>query len=475
MLNEKLEQAKTQNRHSNARMILILSLVGTACLLLVVALSVMDFSGSQIKPEQEIAKATETLSEGERDALRELFKEKLQLFEGELEPKISTKKLADWNETKALEIHSLKEKSITSFAGGEYQKALGQMDSAITLAEDSLKAQQAEFDQAFLDAQTFFEQDQYDQAKLNIDRALAIFNDHEGAQHLAQQINKLPELLPLLEEVQIARSENNLEKEYSLLGQVLELDPNRTHLKPRMAELEGMIKDRLYQQHIQLAFAAIEKGMAQKARENYEMAARIYPDQEEVRLVKQKLLALESQLRFEAAIQQADQFIRKDQWQTAKVYFEKAAKENPAHKTVVQGLERANEILRLNKAFEGYMNNPYRMSVSSYKQKVEADLVLSETYGNYSFSLMNKANDLVQLVDKLKQKKDVFVISDNETFVQVRGVGKVGKTKGRSIKLTPGEYTFEGLRDGYRTKLIKVVIPYDQDGTQVKVICDEPI
>ena len=88
---------------------------------------------------------------------------------------------------------------------------------------------------------------------------------------------------------------------------------------------------------------------------------------------------------------------------------------------------------------------------------------------------MQQAKRVITLMQAMNQTKEVSVVSDNQTFVQVRGVGKIGKTTHKVIRVKPGNYTFEGFRDGYKTKLVKVIVPYDQKTINVKVICDEPI
>ena len=67
------------------------------------------------------------------------------------------------------------------------------------------------------------------------------------------------------------------------------------------------------------------------------------------------------------------------------------------------------------------------------------------------------------------------VVSDNQTNIIVRGVGVVGITLSKTIQLTPGRYKFEGKREGYKSKLIDVLIPYDKTSYRLSVICDEPI
>jgi len=59
--------------------------------------------------------------------------------------------------------------------------------------------------------------------------------------------------------------------------------------------------------------------------------------------------------------------------------------------------------------------------------------------------------------------------------VLVRGIGKVGVISQKTIKLKPGNYTFEGTRNGFKSKLLQVLIPHDQNNYSVRIICDEPI
>jgi len=72
-------------------------------------------------------------------------------------------------------------------------------------------------------------------------------------------------------------------------------------------------------------------------------------------------------------------------------------------------------------------------------------------------------------------KIPVTVTSDNQTFILVRGVGKVGVTQQRTIQLKAGVYTFEGMREGYKSKLVELRIPIGSDSIGVRIVCDERI
>ncbi len=476
MLNEKLAKAEQENRKQRRKMLVVLGAIGALCAVLVVAVSVFKFPTSETKEAvPSVSSKVEDVSQAELEKARSAFKEKLQIYENQLEPLVKAETFEKWNAQKSFEIDQQKRKAISSFSNGDYAQALNQLDDAIINAKEALHAQQDQFDKLLDEAQQQYDADNYELAKFNIDKAISIFPNSDPAIALQKKIELLPQLTPLLGQAHVAKVENNPEKEFSVLSKVIAIDPSRTAVKERLAALEIILKDRLFQKNITQALSDIESGNAQKARQNYERARVIYPDREEIAIVQKKLLVLESRIRFNTALSQAEKAIQQDDWAQAKRYFEKAAKENVTNTRVVEGLGRANEILRLKSAFTEFQSNPYRLTNANYRKKAEADLVVSEEYGNYSFSLMHQADDLTVLIDRLNHKKEIFIESDNQTFVQVRGVGKVGKTLGRSIQLKPGQYTFEGIRTGYKSKLVKVLVPYNKDGVKVKVICDEPI
>ena len=68
-----------------------------------------------------------------------------------------------------------------------------------------------------------------------------------------------------------------------------------------------------------------------------------------------------------------------------------------------------------------------------------------------------------------------MVRSDGKTEISVRRVGIVGKTLEKVINLRPGDYTFEGKRAGYKSKLVKLTVPFNGTGLDIKIICDEQI
>jgi tetratricopeptide (TPR) repeat protein len=475
MLDKKLEEAKRQNAQKRQTLIMLLIGVGALCALILVGVSSFDFSPKAAKEVVSTTSVKADLSQVELDLARETFKEKLKVYENDIEPSVQAAPLESWNGEVAFEIKNLKEKALKDYSEGGYTNAINELDKLSLLATQTLKDLFQLYTDEMTQAQTAFAQDNYDMAKLHVEKALSLNPTSEEALDLKAQVDQLPEILSLMEAVKVADVENDLVKERDLLLQVSALAPDRQGVKERLSFLNEKLKGFAFEGYISQGFSAISKRHANGAREAYQAAKTIYPDRDEVALLYTQLLSLEKEIRVSKALNAAKESIRKDDWAGAKTYFETAQKDAPNQDEVVSGIKRADQIIGLKSAFSEFEKNPYRLTNANYRKTVEQALLQSEEAGNYSFSLMHQADKISKLMNAMNQDKAIDVVSDNQTFVQVRSVGKVGKILQKTIHLKPGSYTFEGLRDGFKSALIQVLVPFDKPSVTVKVICDERI
>jgi hypothetical protein len=186
-------------------------------------------------------------------------------------------------------------------------------------------------------------------------------------------------------------------------------------------------------------------------------------------------LAQEKAVRIQQALKQAEQAIRQDNWQRAKANFAKVIKDMPGNETAIEGLKRANEILGLQSSLSQYINNPYRLTHSNVLSGAKKTLTQAQHASGYSFGIKRQTEQLRKLIATFNRLIPVTIMSDNKTYVLVRGIGKVGVISQKIIQLKPGNYTFEGTRNGFKSKLLQVLIPHDQNNYSVRLICDEPI
>lgn len=472
MIEDKLRQARM--RTAKGRMQLGIGLFVTICLcaLLVAGLSFFDFSPKKL-PVADLPK--ERLAENDTEKIRSELIERLKEYENELEPRLEASNLRGWNPEGLVEITTLKKELMSSLGNGEYGTA---MDHLLLLENSTLgMVQQADqiFEENLEKAASLLAEEHYEGAKRHIEKALSVHPQSPGALKLAREIETLPQILVLLNGARAARAENDLQKEYDFLGQVLSAAPEREEVKNRLEVLAGLIQSRNFDRHISSGFAGIEKRQAKKVRTHYREAKKIDPQRPELSILMDQLLDLEKSIRVEQAVSQAEQAIRQDDWPKAKLYFARAAKDAPENKTMAEGLQRADHFIELLESLGHYLKNPYRLSNPDVRKEAKKRLVQAETASGYSFAIKTQARQLSELMTRVNRSVLVTVISDNKTYVLVRSVGKVGVVFQKNIELKPGNYTFEGARKGFKSKLVPAFIPYDQDSFSVRVICDELI
>lgn len=375
-----------------------------------------------------------------------------------------------------VDISPKKDKALVQALPKEQQPAV---DMENVRGEFKAALQQKEADQIFQEnlekAKQFLADNLYDGAKFHIEKALKVNGQSPEALQVQVAIEKLVDLLPLLNSAAIARAENDLQKEYECLQQVLKIAPERDGVKDRLNELADRIQTQKFERHISSGFDNIQNRQPQKARSHYDAARQIDSKRAELSLLLAQILDLEKSLRIKIAVSQAEQALGQDNWEQVKLNFERAATDAPDDQTVVQGLRRADHILSLQARLDQFLKAPYRLAHTEVLNEARQTLAAAKAASGDSFTLKTKATQLSELITQVNRVIPVTIISDNQTYVLVRSVGKVGVVTQKIIELKPGNYTFEGTRNGFKSKLLHLLIPYDQNQFSVRVICDEPI
>ena len=473
MLEKKLGEARQRSSRLIWRVIIGFFIVIVACILILLSLPYFKFATPKDTPVtvSEIKKQ----SESDVEKIREEFKELFQQYKGELKPRLQAANLGQWNQNALFEINELDKNMMLNFSNGDYLNALNNIKSLTTKALAILDESEHIFKDNIEKATLSFSDDHYDKAKLHIEKALVVAPQSTEAQALQQDIEKLQHILPLLNKANAARAEHDLLSEHNLLEQVLKINSKRPEETKRFNLLKQMIRNNSFDTHISSGFSEIEKHKIKEARYHYQRAKKIDPKRKELKVLLNQVLAEEKSYRIQQAIRHAEQEIRQDNWQQAKALFAKVIKDMPENEIAIKGLKRANEILGFQSVLGQYIKSPYRLTDSGVLSAAKKVLVQAEYVSEYSSGLKKQIDQLGKLIVTFNRLIPVKVMSDNMTEVHVRGIGKLGVILHKTIQLKPGNYTFEGTRKGFKSKLVQVLIPYDQNNYSVSIICDESI
>jgi len=473
MLETKLQQASERNAKQGKRMLSILAIALFSGMLFVGISTFISNKSSQTVREDTVP-VTHPSTAG-NSALREPFMQQLQAYESGLGAEIAAANLKNWDSEKEAELTSLKNDAISAFAKGEYAAASQQLSVLQNMAKKTLQERDTRFTAQITAAEQALNADNYTKGKLHIGKALLLNPDNQAAQQLAKKIDALPQLTSLLKAANIARTENNPEKEYAAISKAVQLAPDRLELKQRRDTLAETLKEQKFSALISDGLQQVKTNHITAARSDYKQAKSLYSKRSELNVLNAAIKKTANAHDLKQAIATGKQAARNDDWQLAQSIYASASKRHPNDKTIQDGLQLANTIVSLQQSVAAYIRQPQRLASPNISKAAQNTLFQAGIFARNSPSLARNAAKLKRLIAGMQVDIPVFVKSDNETFILVRGVGKVGQTKGRTIQLKPGEYTFEGIRSGFKSKLVQVHLPIGATSFQVEVVCNERI
>ncbi len=478
MIHQKIAEAKLAKRKLFFKTMLIIILLSVFCMALILWASAPKTSSNNAETEQPLDIVDISPLENDNqdsETLRQQYLEAYAHFENTIKPELNKIDLPKWDKLLADRLNANESAAIEQFGEAKYAQATATLDALIKLAETTITDSQNQFESAMQNAQQAFDDNQFEQAKVAISKALMLDSSSNQASALAERIEQLPEIASLVEQIEVAKVENNPQTELTLINQLLTLTPERETLKQRAQALQTTLNNQKFQSLISQSYAAIDDGRIEAAKSALSQARNIYSNRTELSDVNTAIQQYEKNQRIQSGLSNAAQAESNDNWQAVKTNLEQVVKENPNNKPATEKLAMANNILSLNKQIDDYLKSPYRLSNNQLAEQARTAINAAAAYRNQSLSLTRKSRELETVLTAVNQTVPVEVRSDNQTHILVRGVGNVGVVDSKVIQLKPGQYTFEGKRQGYKSKLVEVTIPYDVNRFSLTLVCDEPI
>lgn len=480
MITQKIAEAKLAKRKLFFQSLMIILLLSVLCVALIIWASmpktIKEASEAEsAQPLESVEIPALTDSTQDKETLRQAYLEAYFYYENTLKPELNKIDLLQWNKALADRLKTSETAAVKQFGEAKYAQAKATLDGLIKLAETTITDSQNEFETAIQDARQAFDDNQYQPAKLAISKALMLDTTSQPAADLAKRIEQLPEIASLVEQISVAKVENDLQKELTLINKLLTLTPEREAYKQRAHSLQTTLNNQRFQSLIAQSYTAIENGRIDAAKSALSQARNIHPNRSEIGDVNAAIQQYEKNQRVQTALTNASQAESKDDWQTVKTNLEQVLKETPNNQSATDKLAMANTILSLNKKIDDYLKTPYRLSNPELVDQARSAINEAAKYRNQSASLTKQSRALENMLTAVNRTIPVEVRSDNQTHILVRGVGNVGVTDSKVIQLKPGQYTFEGKRQGFKSKLVEVMIPYDLNSYSLRIVCDEPI
>ncbi|MBE7638671.1 hypothetical protein GUA87_17580 [Sneathiella sp. P13V-1] len=495
MFENKLEEAAKRSRQQMLVGGLIIAIIALAAALFVVMQRVENIGVTEgISPTQQPLEekaensSSKIISEKKVPTSKIVKKEKVEpqyshsdvlemmtRFEKEFEETLSSDSFGKWAPERQKELLGSKKKIVD-------QLARKKIDDAFTIAADLLEKSSnaisefnGEYQSAYDKALSSYQADNFEDADFNIKHALALKPTSQEALELRPKIEQLQKIVPLIEQAESAATENNLEQERLLSLKIVELDPSRTAYVERAKEITEILKNQAFERSIARGYEAARKEDLRALDKELKFAEKLFKDRaelQELRDLKKKIL---KDLAFEVLMSDAEKALASENWQAALTAFQGALQLRPDDGTVAQGVELASAVLKHEKAVQNFLNEPERLTNEGVKANAEAALKSAAAFTSLSKQLTYTSNLLKKNIEDYNMPVEIVVRSDKKTHVSVKGVGQVGVVDEYKIRLKPGQYVFEGRREGFRVKAVSLKVKPGDSAVEVVVIVDERI
>ncbi len=319
------------------------------------------------------------------------------------------------------------------------------------------------------------------QAAAAIAAAQQLRPNNDQAQQWRANIDRLPALIEARKRLLRAFSNGDQRGEIEAIDKILTLLPvaeqssqETAILKQRKAALQKQRRDERYAQAIAEGGGAIARRDMKAAANALQTAKKINPSDTRTRQLELDIAQLEKRIALDQLANDAKRAMAEDRWPDAAAALSSILTQSPAHNEASKNLKLANQVIAVQKRLDSYLADPQRLASTNIAAAARRALQDAEPYSALSQRLQSAAREVNAAIGQWQVKVPVYVVSDGETRITVRGVGQVGYTQGREIQLKPGRYAFEGKREGYVSVLIDFTVQNDPAADQtVTVICNE--
>lgn len=344
--------------------------------------------------------------------------------------------------------------------------ALHEGEALRTAAEDRFKANIGA-------AAAALQKEDVNTARAHAEQALQQRPESKDAKQLEARIGRFLALRAARHAAEDARIAGRPQAERAALEKVLKVTPGDAAAKARIAEIGRLEEERQFGRFIAQGRQAVADRDAALARAALGAAEKLRPKHADTAVLRKELAEFQRILSRDKHLADGAQAANRDDWEAAHREFDAARVLDPAHGGAIMGGDLAARIMDSRRAIGNYLARPARLATPEIAAAARNTLEEASDLLELSPTLKSMASELEEEVGLQQTPVVVIVLSDGETDIGIRGMGRIGRTERREIQLRPGVYAFEGRRRGYRTKLVQIRVVAGSGPIELQIVCDE--
>ena len=293
------------------------------------------------------------------------------------------------------------------------------------------------------------------------------------AQRGLKRAESIDRVHPLLQSASTHEKADRLSEARSAFEQAFALDPLCATAQQGKHRISRTMKDRQFEAQLAKAETAEKAGDWDAALALYQEASTLFPRKSTVaeaiaRIKEQKRLAS-----IEKALRAARTFEESFAWEKARKAYELVLKLDIGNEEAKKGHLEAGRILRAMLRFEKHMEIARKEAEKGAFQKaIEAFNEAMANKPSYHFP-SPRQKELQRILKAQSEPVEVEITSNKKTYVSIVGLNLLGRFKGKTVTLLPGNYKFRGSRSGYKDVEVQVQVRNGAPMPPISIVCRE--
>jgi len=297
--------------------------------------------------------------------------------------------------------------------------------------------------------------------------------DNEEATRGLTRAKTIDRLDDLLERAAAEENSNSFEESLVLFEEAQATDAMSAQAQQGVARLRKKIKDRDFDQAIASADTATEEEDWAGVIAAYERALEVYPRRDEIRDLLKEAREYEHEVSVQRALSTAYTYENDRKWMSARKAYLRTLEIEPKQEEAEDGLIRTSRMLRVILRFEKLLElaadqaarAEFQPSIRSFNEAIS----IKPDY----IQLTESQNTLKNLLSAQSKPVEIYYQSDGKTWVTISNYKLLGKFKGESVKILPGDYEIVGRRKGYEDVILLLQVRAGTPPPTVIVVCDK--
>ena len=276
-------------------------------------------------------------------------------------------------------------------------------------------------------------------------------------------------------ESRVARTQNDIERELVALKKIKSAGFADQGEEKRIGELQLIIKVKNYNRLSREARDHRDNRNFSQALATIKAAEKLLPQRADLVDLRLEIHELHRTEQVSMFNEYAKKRARQDRWDEAKSYYSKALEWQQTNTEALTGRELSVQILNYITILRDFLKRPFRLTDTTVAAYAEDVLKDAARISSRSPLLERLRAEVITLFDDLKKPRELRIVSDGKTTIEVKGVGFIKPTINKTIQLKPGEYTLHASCRGHFAKLLNIKVPLNGDIEALRIVCGKRI